>query len=1015
MSETRVLPPLQAPLKRTLRTFWRASGHSNVKMIAREVYHRNDIGCGVDHCHNCRLAISKGEILMLPVTLPSDRLDPHKPILILTVDVIMKQMTLCERCLTNCVIPATVANEVRRRSLTMYGRMRKLLKPEEEATAESQHSTEVGNARRYYLFSNENHTDTYVEDTGNMSGMQRDNLLIMKCAEWYKHHRPNQRVILLKNRVVETPQMENLGRESGTDGGMMTTPDYDSKSIPSISMSNSEQGTPPSDTESTSMKDVSPSVTELTVNEWAEEVKDVIKDVFEYIAHIRPDDSANKGDGLASGSKRVSDGVYPLHLSESEMQEGVEAGRYHSGILKMYPGSYKNGYVACGSEEYKVNGSDNLNRAIHGDCVCVEIIGNVETNEDRVLVSQKRKIDESELDSNQIPENMVGTNSEDAELLGDYVDEKPTKVLKKECRIVGIFKRNWREYCGSLMPMDECTDLYKSHNTVQRIFVPVDSRIPFIYLDTRKSQELDKKRIVVAIDNWDRFSNKPNGHWTEVLGDVGDLETESQVILKEHDVISRDFPISAYKELPPDDWVPSEEEVSRRMDFRGQLVFSVDPPNCKDIDDALGFRKLPNGHYEVSVHIADVTHFVKPNSSLDKEASQRCTTVYLVDRRTDMLPSLLTTNLCSLVANRDRLCFSVVWEFDEKDEICKTRFGKGIIKSARAFTYEEAQKLIDDNGSDEITSALQSMNALAKGLRARRFERGAVELESAEVKFEHNMADVRKMEKYVLYDTNRMVEELMLLANISVATKIFERFPKCCLLRRHPPPVEERMKALQRSIAQHDLDLEFGNSKDLNASLKRITENSDQLFGSALRIMTTRCMSQALYCNSGDHSTEEYRHYGLCAELYTHFTSPIRRYADVIVHRMLAAALDIEAMDTSFYQHLSAQCEILNLRNRNAHQCDRESTRLFSYLYLRDKEDTKTLATVVAANEKKICLLAHQFGIEATVSVDVAEFDPQTQSVTLSCGRVIRLFDRVNIKLNASHKYFRYNITAELL
>ncbi|GIX63972.1 exosome complex exonuclease RRP44 [Babesia caballi] len=955
----------QRPLKRTLRSFWRASGHSHVKRFTREVYHRTDIGCGVASCGVCERSTAQGT------------LDGDKPVLVLTVDVLMKQMTFCERCLTNCVIPATVANEVRRRSLTMYARMKKLLQTVDAASedGDAEMDYEASPQRRFYLFSNENFEATFLEDTGEETAAERDDRLIEKCATWYQSHLPGCRVVLLSNNT--TPRTEDTDSQppcAAPETGDVSMIDPPTASLP---------------------------LQRMTVDEWARELKPTIDDVFEHVVPARPDD-AKRG-----GATGADDGaLYPMHLSEAEMQEGIERGRYHSGILNMYVGSFQHGYVSCGKEEYKISGCDNLNRAIHGDCVCIEVIEGGQTAADAAPEATTGAV---------TPEEVVGEESEDVKLLDDAKNEKPAECIKKECRVVGIVKRNWREYCGSLMPIDDAVDITGSHLAVQRVFVPVDARIPFIFIDTRKSSELEGKRIVVAIDSWDRFSRKPCGHWVEIIGDVEDMETESAVILREHEVITRDFPARAYEELPPADWKPSEAEVARRMDFRGQLVFSVDPPSCKDIDDALGFRTLENGRVEVSVHIADVTHFVRAGGWLDREAAQRCTTVYLVDRRTDMLPSLLTTNLCSLVANEDRLCFSVVWEFDENDAICSTRFGKGIIRSRRAFSYQEAQALLDAGGSDETTKALQGLNRLAKLLRSQRFERGAVELESPDVKFEYDLTDIRKMEKYVLYDTNRMVEEFMLLANVSVAAKIFERFPTGALLRRHPPPVEERLKALQRSLAQHQFDFEFGNSRDLNASLRRIVDRSDSSVGSAVRILTTRCMSQAVYCSSGDNGVADFRHYGLCSELYTHFTSPIRRYADVVVHRLLAAALDIEAMDPSFYQELPAQCEALNHRHRNAKWCGRESIKLFAYLFLKQQGSTATTATVVGANDKRISVLAHEFGIEAAVTVEVAEFDPQTQRVTLASGRRVGLFDPVTIKLSANNKHYRYNITAELV
>ena len=280
----------------------------------------------------------------------------------------------------------------------------------------------------------------------------------------------------------------------------------------------------------------------------------------------------------------------------------------------------------------------------------------------------------------------------------------------------------------------------------------------------------------------------PIGHFNKLLGELGDRNTETQVILLEHDVPFYDFSKRIYSELPPegDTWVVTKEMEASRQDYRHLNVCSIDPPGCTDIDDALHIRTLPNGNYEVGVHIADVTNFVKPGTAMDKEAARRGTTVYLVDRRIDMLPSLLGTNLCSLRSNVDRLAFSCVWEINEKAEIVKVGFAKSIIRSKHSFTYDEAQKRIDNKSlNDEITLGLRGLNKLAKKLRRNRMDRGALTLASPEVRFqlEDDAQDPIDVEMKELQETNALVEEFMLLANISVAQKIFETYPDAALLR----------------------------------------------------------------------------------------------------------------------------------------------------------------------------------------------------------------------------------------
>ena len=330
--------------------------------------------------------------------------------------------------------------------------------------------------------------------------------------------------------------------------------------------------------------------------------------------------------------------------------------------------------------------------------------------------------------------------------------------------------------------------------------------------------------------------------------------------------------------------------MKRRRDLRGIDVVSVDPPGCKDIDDALHCIRLENGNIQAGVHIADVTYFVRPDTAIDKEAAHRCTTVYLVNRRTDMLPKLLTENLCSLRSNVDRLAFSVIWEFSPDGQtLLKTDFTKSIICSRQAFTYEQAQNLISSpsDSSNKIQSSLVLLNFMAKILKSKRIAAGALSLASTQLKFTldtetHNPTDVSI---YSLFETNSMVEEFMLLANCSVAEKISSFFPSNSILRHHSPPKPKHIKQLSKLMDQLGYQLDYSTSKTLADSLDRIQRVDSPFFNTLIRVLTTRCMNEAHYFCTADVDYSNFFHYGLAVPLYTHFTSPIRRYADVLVHR----------------------------------------------------------------------------------------------------------------------------------
>ena len=268
-------------------------------------------------------------------------------------------------------------------------------------------------------------------------------------------------------------------------------------------------------------------------------------------------------------------------------------------------------------------------------------------------------------------------------------------------KIVGIIKRKWRQYCGILQPNI-------SKGGARHMFLPSDRKIPRVIIETRQAEKLFSQRIIVAIDQWPRHSRSPQGHFVRGLGPLGDKATENEVLLLEHDVPHSKFSEEVLSFLPKMPWVITEKDLADRVDLREVTVCSVDPPNCTDIDDALHARKLSCGKIEVGVHIADVSHFIRPGNAMDKEAASRATTVYLVDKRIDMVPELLSSNLCSLRGNVERFAFSCIWELDENANVLSTKFHKSLIKSKSAMTYEEAQLLIDDpNKNDDVTLSLR--------------------------------------------------------------------------------------------------------------------------------------------------------------------------------------------------------------------------------------------------------------------------------------------------------------------
>lgn len=391
------------------------------------------------------------------------------------------------------------------------------------------------------------------------------------------------------------------------------------------------------------------------------------------------------------------------------------------------------------------------------------------------------------------------------------------------------------------------------------------------------------QKVVVRIIEWPNRSKNPIGEVVDVLGEVGDNNTEMNAIMAEFG-LPYTYPEEMEKaaEKISDEITP--EIIAEREDFRDVVTFTVDPHDAKDFDDALSVRKMANGHWEIGVHIADVTHYVKPGTAIDREAESRATSVYLVDRTVPMLPERLCNQICSLRADEEKLCFSCVFEMDDHGQVKKHRIVRTVIKSNRRFTYEEAQNIIE-TGSGDYASEVLILDKLAKILRKKRFDSGAINFDRWEVKF--NIDETGKpLSVYfkMAKDSNKMIEEFMLLANRTVAEFVGKsKTPKTFVYRIHDLPNEEKMENFAAFIRRFGYKLKTNGtntdvSKSINSLLDEVQGKPEE---NLIETVAIRAMAKAIY------STENKGHYGLAFDYYTHFTSPIRRYPDMMVHRLL--------------------------------------------------------------------------------------------------------------------------------
>ena len=494
-----------------------------------------------------------------------------------------------------------------------------------------------------------------------------------------------------------------------------------------------------------------------------------------------------------------------------------------------------------------------------------------------------------------------------------------------EAKVIEIVEAKEQSFIGTL----KVEKNYASVVTDSK-FLAADIIIPRSKL--RGGKEGDK--VVAHIVEWRDEEMNPRGEVLDVLGRKGENTTEMHAILAEFGLPYR-YPANVEKAADRITAGITEEEVARREDFRGVVTFTIDPRDAKDFDDALSIRTLANGNYEVGVHIADVTHYVTPNTIIDKEARERATSVYLVDRTIPMLPEHLSNGICSLRPNEEKLTFSAIFEMDKKGNVLNSRIGRTVICSDRRFTYEEAQQIIE-TGEGDYKREILALNSLAQELRRRRYENGAIEFDRAEVRFEIDK-DGHPIDVYFKEskEANKLVEEFMLLANLTVAEKIGKvpqgKKTRTFVYRVHDNPDPEKISNLSKIAARFGFRIKAeGRAKDINKSLNLLLRDvKGKGEENMLSMLAVRSMAKAVY------STDNIGHYGLAMDYYTHFTSPIRRYPDMMVHRLLARYADggrsADKMKTEDLCKHSSEMEQL------AANAERASIRYKQVEYMRDR------------------------------------------------------------------------------
>ena len=528
-------------------------------------------------------------------------------------------------------------------------------------------------------------------------------------------------------------------------------------------------------------------------------------------------------------------------------------------------------------------------------------------------------------------------------------------------------------------------------------FIPDDYRVYFdVFIPPKEIlKNIENKKVHVTITNWDTENKNPVGKITSVLGSVNDHETEINSILIEGGFESSFSKIVEEKSNSIDKKIALKEALSR-LDLRKTATFTIDPEDAKDFDDAISVKQLQNKNWEVGVHIADVSHYIKEGDSIDKEALSRGTSVYMVDRVIPMLPEILSNDLCSLKPNEDKLCFSVIFEFNNSAEVVNYKISKTIIHSNKRFSYEQAQKNINSK-SGLFYKELIHIKDLSLLLRSRRKENGSINFEKTEVRFvldkEKNPINVSFKESL---DTNKLIEEYMLLANKTIAKHINNK--SNFIYRIHDVPDKERVIDLKNIVKKFNYSIDISNPKGLSKSLnKLLSQVKGKPEEDLIATLTIRSMSKAIY------STSNIGHYGLSFNFYSHFTSPIRRYPDLVIHRLVSDFLLGENKYKK--EKLDFICKHCSEMEKLASTAERNSIKFMQVKYLKKKIGEKFSGVITGVTDWGLYVELEENKCEGLVKInsiksDYFSFDKKTHSlIGNSTNLKYQLGQKVDVKI----------------
>ena len=562
-----------------------------------------------------------------------------------------------------------------------------------------------------------------------------------------------------------------------------------------------------------------------------------------------------------------------------------------------------------------------------------------------------------------------------------------------EGKVIEIVERFRTEFVGMLQISDKHV-----------FFIPDSNKlsVDFFVPKNKMMKATDGQKVIVRLVEWREGAKNPNGEVVRILGNAGEHETEIHSILEEYG-LPYDFEEDVIAEADAISTEITQKEIDKRRDMRNVLTFTIDPADAKDFDDALSVEWV-DGILEVGIHIADVSHYLRPDTELDKEAYARGTSVYLVDRCVPMLPENLSNGLCSLRPNEDKLCFSAVFKINNRGHVTEEWFGKTVINSNRRYTYEEAQEIIETQNNvrllgiedTELASAIIYLDKLAKTMRKERFKKGSISLDKQEIKFklDENNKPVGIIFK-VGKDSNKLIEEFMLLANRHVAEFVNSKgLPM--VNRAHEKPNEEKLERLKEFIKEFGYELRTQNPTEITQTLNQLLlDVKGKAEANMIENLVVRTMQKATY------TTKNPGHYGLGFKDYAHFTSPIRRYPDVIVHRLLNRYLEEKTIPK--LEKLEGRCLHLSEREKKAQKAERDSIKYMQCIYMTEHLGKVFKGVVSSIQDYGVFVEIPENGCEGMIRLSDINGDTWSADTNNYCikgyntGDKIRLGDEVHV------------------